>query len=75
MGASRSHCGDLVGDLCGAGVESGGLDRLQILSSSSLWVDFVYAMMIIILSMHTTGSPGGGMEGRREESVNDAAKT
>ena len=63
MGASRSHCGDLVGDLCGAGVESGGIDRLQILSSSSLWVDFVYAMMIIILSMHTTGSPGGGKKG------------
>ena len=27
MGASSSLCGDLVGGFCGAGVDSGGLDR------------------------------------------------
>ena len=59
MGASISHCGDLVGGFCGAGVESGGLDSLQLLSTSSLWLAFVYAMMIMIMGMHTAGSPGG----------------
>ena len=38
MGESSSHCGDLVGYLCGAGVDNGGLDILQILSESSLWI-------------------------------------
>ena len=65
MGESSSHCRDLVGGFCGAGVESGGLEILQLLSSSSLWLVFVYEMMILILIMNTTGSPGRG----REESV------
>ena len=30
MGAGSSHCGDLVGYFCGATVESGGLDILQL---------------------------------------------
>ena len=60
MGESNSHCGDLVGVFCGAVVDSGGLDSLHILSSSSLWLSFVYLMMILILSMHTIVSLGGG---------------
>ena len=71
MGASISHCGDLVGGFCGGGVESRDLDSLQLLSSSSLWIDFVYAMMKMILNMHTTGTTGGGGEG----SVKAAAET
>ena len=55
MGASSSRCGDLVGGFCGTGVESGGLDSLKLLSSSSIWFIFVYATMIMILSMDTTG--------------------
>ena len=31
MGEIRYNCGDLSGGFCGAGVESGGLDSLQIL--------------------------------------------
>ena len=63
MVASSSHCGDLVGGLCGSGVDSEGLDILQLLSSSSLWLTFAYAKMITIMSMHKTGSPGVGREG------------
>ena len=73
MGASRSHCVDLVGGFCGAVVYSGGLDRLNLLYHSSLLLAFFYAIMIISLSIHATGSPGGG--GGREESVNVAAET
>ena len=66
MGASSAHCGEIVGGLCGAGAESGDLDILQLLSSSSLWIHFVCSLIIMILNMHTTGSPGGGREeGRR----------
>ena len=75
MRAISSNCGDLFGYFCDSGEDSGFLDSLQILSCSSFCIAFVCAMMITILSMHTTGSPGGGREGRREESVNDAAKT
>ena len=35
MGESSSHCGDIVGVFCDAGVYSGGLDSLQILYFSS----------------------------------------
>ena len=58
MGSSRSHCGDFVGGFFGAVLESGGLDSLHIFSSYSLCLAFFYAMMIMILSIHTTGSPG-----------------
>ena len=34
--------------------------QLYLLSFSSLWLALVYAMMILNLSMHTTGTPGGG---------------
>ena len=60
MGSRSSHCGDLVGGFCGAEVDSGGLDSLHLLSSSSLYISFAYSMLIIILIIHTTGSPGGG---------------
>ena len=63
MGSISSHCGGLDGGLCGAGVESGPLDSLHLLYYSSLWVAFVYEMMILILIMHTTGSPGREKEG------------
>ena len=43
-------------------VDSVGLDILNILSSSYLWLALVYAMMIIILIMHTTVSPVRGRE-------------
>ena len=60
MGSSSSHCGDLVGGLCVSVVDSGVLDIFHLISSSYLWLAFVYAMIIMILSMHTTGSPVGG---------------
>ena len=63
MGEISSHCGDLVVGFCGAGVDSGGLDRLHLLSSSSLCISLVYAMMIMVMIIHTTGSPGEGREG------------
>ena len=63
MGASSCHCGDFVVGLCESGVESVGLGRLQLLSSSSLWLAFFCAVTTMILSVHTTGSPGGGGEG------------
>ena len=59
MGSSSYHCGDLVVGFCGTGVESIGLEIFQLLSSSSLWLEFFYAIMITILRIHTTGSPGG----------------
>ena len=37
--------------------------KLQLLSSSSLWLASVYEMMKIIMSMHTTVTPGGGFGG------------
>ena len=60
-----SHCRDLVEGFCGAVVESGGLDILHLLYSSSLWLEFVYAMVKTILSINTTGKSGGGREGGR----------
>ena len=60
MGESSYHCGDLIGGFCGAGVESGGLDILKLLYCSSLWFDFYYAMLIMIMSMHTTSLLGRG---------------
>ena len=71
MGTGSSQCGDIVGGFYGTGVYSGGLEILQILYSYSLWLAFVYEIMIMILSMHTTASPGGG----REESVRVAEET
>ena len=62
MGTSRSHCAELLGSFCSSEVDRGGLHSLEIYSSSSLWIAFIYAMMIIIMSIHTTGSPGGGRE-------------
>ena len=49
-GASIFHYGDFVGGFCGSEVESGGLDSFQILSSSYIWLVFVYAMPIMIMS-------------------------
>ena len=67
MGQRISHWGDLVGFFCGAGVDSGGLEISHILSSSSLWIQFFYVMTRMILSMHTTGFPGGrGFKGVAE---------
>ena len=66
MGEISSHCGYLVGGFCGYIVESGGFDSFQIFSSSYLSIYFLYAMMIMITSMHKTGSPGRGRDvGRR----------
>ena len=36
--------------------------NLHLLSFSSLWLALVYAMMILNPSMHTTGTPGGGVD-------------
>ena len=63
MVARISHCGDIVGGFCGDKLESGGLESLQLLYYSYIYLAFVYAIMTMILSMHTTGSPGGGREG------------
>ena len=60
MGERISQCVELVGAFCGAGVEIGGLENLHIFTSSSIWLAFVYAMMIMILIMHTTVLPVGG---------------
>ena len=38
----------------------GGELLADLLSFSYLWLSLVYAMMILNLSMHTTGTPGGG---------------
>ena len=36
--------------------------KSNLLSFSYLWLALIYAMMILNLSMHTTGPPGGGGE-------------
>ena len=40
----------------------GGELLADLLSFSSLWLALFYAMMILNLSMHTTGTTGGGGE-------------
>ena len=40
----------------------GGELLADLLSFSSIWLALVYAMMILNLSMQTTGTPGGGGE-------------
>ena len=48
---------------------------MKLLSSSFLLLALVYEMMMMILSMHTKGSLGGGREVGKEESVKVADKT
>ena len=63
MGENSFQRGEIVVGFCGLGVDSGGLESLQILSSSYLWIEFVYARMNIILGNHKKITPGKGEGG------------